>query len=629
MKATTPRARLRQVAEQFERIDIALFTTFNFNADFFQQNVLPALFGCEASDTPAAREQAVHSGLERTRTAVFYDPSQLRPSRRNYRYTSYPVFLRGRFFHAKNIVLFGTRKNAAAPEKGEERWVYLAALSANLTLSGWGRNCEGLADTWIHAGTEQPAQALKDFLAWLQQQIPASAEDDPLRLAAAGLDQLSGRRHRANPEGREESRNLRAYFSPLHDSLWRFLREHYGALHKVTAASPYWGQAARIADALQGSSLQLIAAKGPQRMDRVNLGKDTVQQLFGDTESPPLWSWQSPDARFFHIKLYQVSTRTHQVIGLGSCNFTEPGQFWRGENGNASGNVEAMLFDEARFDFPARDALQLAQMPQASLQDDAPQALPCYVNLIYDWKEKLFHWQLEPPPCGEAVTLHLPGGQAVIALDSAHPAGECPGVLASTLFVYDYRGQSYTGSVIETQLDYSEHRYGTALDALDILESWRSGATAEPPPPEQDPAAPAGDAGNNAANTEAKLDWFEFYRALAAMRGRLDQAGTDPHRLGEWLYARRDSVVALAEQVLAQPLAVVARWLVVHECTALLDQHARLPKVAARLDLLKRRLEPLREQLLDEIRRSLHSRGKKVDETGLLDWYVDQLRSTA
>lgn len=65
------RERLASVAKVFEKLEVALFTSFNFNGDFFEQNVLPALFGVEPHVPRTTRNQQVHRGLLQTQSACF------------------------------------------------------------------------------------------------------------------------------------------------------------------------------------------------------------------------------------------------------------------------------------------------------------------------------------------------------------------------------------------------------------------------------------------------------------------------------------------------------------------------------------------------------------------------------
>jgi hypothetical protein len=72
MTALTIRERLGEAVRFFAKLDAALFTTFSFNPDFFEQNVLPTVLGVEAPN-PAAARPAVHARLCEVPVTVFYD----------------------------------------------------------------------------------------------------------------------------------------------------------------------------------------------------------------------------------------------------------------------------------------------------------------------------------------------------------------------------------------------------------------------------------------------------------------------------------------------------------------------------------------------------------------------------
>src|SRR5436190_1555107 len=106
MNALTIRERLGEAARFFANLDAALFTTFNFNPDFFEQNVLPTALGVEAPNVAAARP-VVHARLCEVPVIVFYDPSiQVQPGG-VFQYTSCPIAVKGAFFHPKNVILAG------------------------------------------------------------------------------------------------------------------------------------------------------------------------------------------------------------------------------------------------------------------------------------------------------------------------------------------------------------------------------------------------------------------------------------------------------------------------------------------------------------------------------------------
>ena len=153
---STVRARVERASQYFREMDGVVLTTFNLNGEFLDDHALPAVLGVEARTT-AGRRAELHQRLGTTPCTVFYDPAtQPRVSGR-YRYVARPVPLRGRFFHPKLVVVSGRSENRTT-------WVYVAVSSANLTLSGWGRNAESFGETWIHTRRQQAWKALVGLL---------------------------------------------------------------------------------------------------------------------------------------------------------------------------------------------------------------------------------------------------------------------------------------------------------------------------------------------------------------------------------------------------------------------------------------------------------------------------------
>jgi hypothetical protein len=622
---TVIRERLAAVAARLAHVDVALFCTFNFNADFFEQNVLPALFGAEPGAPRAVREARVHKGLLTTRVGVFYDASVLKPSRRRFRYAATPVYLGQRkLFHPKNIVLFGRDARG-------EQWIYIAAMSANLTMSGWGKNVEGVADTWIHARAEQPARALFDFLAWLKGTTRPGS--DVLAAARAAWTALREYRKLDDPEGGsvDSKKDVRLYFSPLHDSLWSFVTEAYDALTAVLAGSPYWGESTQAATALGKARLELVAARCAPHFHSVNLGKNTLAQLYPNgVPKPAVRTWHGERGRFYHLKLYQIDTSRGTFLGLGSCNFTDQGQFWT----RTTGNVESMLFDRTAPELPAQAPVNDAEIPHASSTEDMPHILPAYVYLQYDWRDGEFRWRLAGGGSALPVTLYPPDGGAPVMLAADGAEGRRKGTLQARTFKFACAGgEVYEGLVEELNVDASTWTYGRILGVDDILESWRLRSAAEPPPPSDDDddgqerpmptPAPAPDVGRQ----EAAFDWFLFYRCARDMERRLGQAAADRRSLVELALARSDSVLMLCDAVLAGPMLPVAKWLVARECSQLLAPHVgAAPLLKARHKNLAKRMKGLRTTMEQELEGALaaqHATGSAAD---VLAWYERHLR---
>ena len=193
-KLGTLRERVERASEYFHDLDGVILTTFNLSATFLEDQALPAVMGVEAK-TNAARRAELHQRLGTTPCTVFYDPACPPRVSGRYRYVARPVPIRGRFFHPKLVVLAGRSEDGTT-------WVYLAVSSANLTLSGWGRNAESFGETWIHTRRQQSWKALDDLLSWLSDHSPLGEKqagtDAVIRIRAA-LERMPERRRFNDP----------------------------------------------------------------------------------------------------------------------------------------------------------------------------------------------------------------------------------------------------------------------------------------------------------------------------------------------------------------------------------------------------------------------------------------------
>lgn len=636
----TLRERLIEVASHFKTLEVALFTSLNFHADFFEQNVLPALFGAEAGATRAARDQVVHRGLRHTQVGVFYDPSAAKPGAKSFRYTAYPVFVPGRLFHPKLILLFGRDQLGAA-------WIYIAAMSANLSLSGWGRNCEGFADTWVHARSEKPALALRAMLDWLlKQSLSRASRRGALASAIAWFDEaLQTRCSRADPEGNNwgNKANTRLYFAPSHASLWQFLRSEYGAISRIRAASPYWGGAEAIAKDLAGIPLCLTAAHCPPQMASVGLGQATVDALIPDAQQQrkALSAWTNDHARFRHIKLYEITTaRSGVVTGIGSCNFTVAGQFWNSGGRKPDGNVEAMLFDAATCKWDTQP-LSLSDLPEKNA-DDPVRPWPFHVAVEYDWSERRYTWRTQGDLGGAPVMLDLHDGGDLQRLSATATSGERIGSRFSHRFTVtradpiSSESEAFQGIVSEINLDHSTQVYGAPLTIEEILQSWQSGADAEPVSrsksgdgdgeDEDSEGVPPGPA-PGACEAELPFDSFALYQSLRKLGSKLD-AINDPCSTAalDWLVGRSDSVVALARAFSDGRHSAAAAWIVLTECEALLRPSAQHAQVGVHLKAVRAALAETRPRLVTQMRAQLEKRGARAgDPEDMLAWYKRKL----
>ena len=614
------RERLAQVSALLPGLEVALFTSFNFNTSFFEQNVLPALFDCEPSATQTKKDCLLNRELQRVAVGVVCDPGFINTSARPYRYTVYPAFIKSRFFHPKNIILIGKDAN-------DKRWLYIACMSANLTLAGWGSNCESFADTWTHAQEDQPWQATKGFLDYLSAIVKPPRGRHALASALALLDEMPVQSKLANPEGEAISKTLSVYFSPLHNSAWTFVRKHYGAINGLRAGSPYWGDIASVKKGLPDDAwLQLVAARLPLDFAKTGLSAESADGL--DPESLRLWK---TDSRFFHAKVIQIATDNGTVRGMGSCNFTWRGLNWSGDEGN----VECMMFDYGNVVWPDTEALPPSVLALES-DLDKPEPLSFFVAVTYDWQRQQYDWRCEgdiPPD----TQLTLSGLEEKVHL-STKLAGKCRAHMDHPVFRLDWPvDRQHTGPVTEVNLQASDLVYLKRLTAQSILDSWGRGAVSEPvaADPETDEFDPENPESGKAkaakkANLPANMNfnYFQFYRTLSTIRKKLEAMPDKAHaERFDLLVARTDSVCSLADSVMEEAFADTTRLVVHVECLALLGAKSG-PALGRRKSMLRTRVKELRARVTAVIATELKLSGHKESMApDMLDWYLGELRA--
>ncbi|MFM0703576.1 hypothetical protein [Paraburkholderia sediminicola] len=168
-----------QKAIQGARVTHALFTTYGFEPEFFEANVVPILLDCQEG-------MSVHTAVRRLQLnekmcamppaalpqiEVFFDEGVSASGVPWLPYALQPMRQRGAF-HGKVILL---RLEPLVPEHAdmavsEARWV-LGCGSANLTLSGWWENIEAWHFTAPFAASSVPAglfDDLSEMMNWLR-----------------------------------------------------------------------------------------------------------------------------------------------------------------------------------------------------------------------------------------------------------------------------------------------------------------------------------------------------------------------------------------------------------------------------------------------------------------------------
>jgi hypothetical protein len=580
MTEKTIRQTLWEEAAGFATIKAAVFTTFNFHPEFFEDNVLPALFDIDDGREARRRIQVNHR-LLRTEVCTLYDASTRPKGGGNYRYQRVGVFRPGGFFHPKLMILAGTHQDDGRP------WIYLTAASANLTLSGWGKNQEVIGEAWIGNNQQTLFGEVRDALIWLRENGAGRAHT-----STPAIDQcLAIMKSMGGGSSNVASTNASFYFSPLHDDgFWPFLQANQTAKwDDILALSPYWGEVAENTRLANSCTVRLA----PAMLDDGNygLGRNGLPEGAG---LELLKLARLENNRFWHTKTYVLTRGDRIRVGVGSANFTGAGL-----KGGANGNVEAMLV----FDVDASDQdkflpelvplpMDDPRIPQQNT-DEGPEPAELEITVAFDWKARkylIYFTPAEDPDSGD-YRLVLPGCEPM-PLDGENGVQTIPdakGPVSGSSFCLRYiRAGSvmvFDGLINEINVDFGDKPYFRPLSLLEILESWRLPADSPPMPKgdslddDTDPDAGSGPGGGDAPAAQFDvLNFYEMYRSFYALRARMDEAVREKNIecLRGFLVTRPDSVYRVAKQAGEDSKEhPMPRFLVLLECREIMTKYCK------------------------------------------------------
>lgn len=584
----------RQQVRGLGALKRAWFTTFNLGIPFFETHVLPVLL---EADPPASRMDYENMQLQLAERGidvrVFCDLRMMEADQ--LKRTAVPVHsvLPGRLeqkgfgkeslFHPKVVFL-----------EDENGRMVLGAGSANLSISGWGRNQEVFA--FRPVSNDKQYQQVKRFF-------------NPLA-EAAGLDKAQTLGVRRRFVGDDES--WRFVHSFENESFLQLLLADTGA-KQLTVWSPYFsrdlaGLLAKVRD-LAGRDLKFSIV--PDRVDNRyvrTVWTDAIGQLlergelrFYDRPSP-----RADEIEMTHAKLWLASSRQAR-LAVGSWNCTEPG--------SASfelRNVEAgILLDVPPGTQITGQLLDLGLKDFASevmLHDDEldppPYPLPFELQVRFDWKQGRYVVQglLYEEIQGIAYALRLPGVKELIPLswkkrrrNKAWPLESIEYELADNealLADHSYEvwrdgSLEYRGLVQETDQAYRRAQgYDSLKDLLnDLINDIDPRGSSKPrlrkvlqhddvPDDEQAPPAMIANVGG--------LSYFRLFHAFEQFRKRLREVGS-MSELEKLLFVYPGSLQELVRKVNEQAAvpggSTVFNWFLLQEADSLhavaLEAYAR------------------------------------------------------
>lgn len=416
------------------RVVAAVFTTYSFDPEFFELEVLPLLFGNRSGFSQVEKvrrlqlEDCLRSGAE---VEVFYDRAGLvgnaGPASLDFRRID--VGRRSGVFHPK-LVLVLVEQPAAGAHRPPSQKLVVATLSANLTRAGWWENLEAghveLIDSVSPASQRCTfRQDLLNTLDYLANSVPLDDRQGALRAIREFVSERVPKR-----EMRRSSYRNR-YYTRLfagQASLSAWLRERLGGVGwNLEILSPFFD--ARGATALN----QLIAATNPAEI-RVLLPTEAdgtpaiTKEQYESVASIAHCKWSrlprilaqrtratgsdQPAPRRVHAKVYRYWRQGKGDVSLvGSVNLTQPAH-----SAMEAGNLEAAFFaDTVRHRGSGDWWLQPLNSPPGrffddlSSEDSLSERVGLAFSLRYDWDRHHFEYRLEEALSGQIELMTIAG----------------------------------------------------------------------------------------------------------------------------------------------------------------------------------------------------------------------------
>jgi len=543
----------RQQIKELGELKRVWLTTFNLDIAFVENWVLPAIL---KTDPPISRMD--YEGLQQALTdsgidfRIYCDPRMLakeKPKRTSI--AIYPVSVRGlarsnktnaKRFHDTES-LFHPKVFYLENEKGE---IIVGAGSANLTLSGWGRNVEAV--DFRRVASNEQYQQIKTFF--------------------TQLDEGLGKEFQKGRTFCGKDKNW-SFIHSLGGETLRKALEKEGKIETLSVWSPYLsGDLARFINAFSDPELKIELVPDLLQGCIRTPWSESTQELI---ESGRLGFYSSPVLRdertvMVHAKLWLAKSQKCSRLATGSWNFTVPGfsslddTFWNVEAGIVHPVSRSVTlcgnFQEVTSDNFASDEL-------LSEEDFAPPLLPPFdLDVSFDWTTCQYsitgQWFSDKPT--ESYQLILPGvrePQTLLWTVAAKELKRMPPLfpthsdvlLSSHFYTIRCKDQpDWQGIITETG---TAHRRGMRFNSLDdLLSSYvsASGVTAHDNLLPRD--ASTHDSAEVREPTPESISPTSYFRLFHAMQQRLSWLlqVKDVGRLYRSLFSDPDCLLELVEK---------------------------------------------------------------------------------
>lgn len=573
---------LVKLLENMTLLRRAWFTSFNMNPMFVEKYILPALAGSQDNRPVKVYDyETLQQALEKQDIRFFCDCRAIELSEG--KKTSIPFHLvdvnklqkkfTGGVFHPKVVFIQGDIKGEPSS--------YLICSSANLTISGWGRNREGvlireIRDRWnaekvcsffrVLFNNELPDNFDAD--AWVKS-LPAKSTDWEFVSSFDKDDFLDKLLPQETPE-------LYAW-SPY------FSRDIVGLIRNNL--KPKGIEKAYVVPDLSGSGekMRLADSKEIRAARDLQFMKDPVTNKSNEQSEPFLT----------HAKVWL----TREKLAVGSWNFTDAGI--NQASGNAN-NIEAgIIIDITKHDFHKLIGnLQKLADPRfmtASEIDDSRIGLSdwnCSCDVVADWSTFRYYIKNCTDIDPEKTWVALPGYKDPVKFEdfgSYFPFDTTAArhLLKDRLFyLKDPKGAIlFTGVVIEQN---ASNRPIWGFENLDeYIFAWLDSSPKTKPEqhkPWYPPGTPTGDPeeeDDNDSESEKvrRPSWFSLFMSLANIKKKLSESRDNGDQLRDIAMKAPGNIVQLVEHVKEvldhNDYTDVFKWYLINETNDILKRLKR------------------------------------------------------
>jgi hypothetical protein len=377
-------------------IESLLFTSFNFSASFFENNVLPLAAGCSIDEASSMQSSQVNELLENTQITVVCDRSTSPEPKGNYRYGQLAVGLKSAFFHPKIILATGRLEDNTP-------MAVLMAGSCNLTLSGWGLNREVVGACVV--GVQQ-AENLLPLIVWISN--IAKNEMDLLKGNDDDTEEGSIRDNLASIE-KFLTDNCNEVISSNPNFLIRLpgtnvdktylqllMSEINTPIDTCKIVSPFWSNRKGLQPLLEKINSNYIDFVPSINKSGKYCFPLDMRDFLKESTIPNGYKTFKNNDRYTHAKSLSLNSGNLVHWFIGSANFTKAAM-----GSMAQGNVEAMLHyqlnNAKQIDSSFRPLLEedIDWADDSEAEEDCPKVSPYLTHAAYNWKTKAFNCVLE------------------------------------------------------------------------------------------------------------------------------------------------------------------------------------------------------------------------------------------